>query len=333
MPAIEHGSLYLRDIAAQGVRATMDEFFTRVDAVKSGPDKAEKQAAIAELKPGDPISLVRDRSISEAPNAVRILTSTGVSLGWLNSMRADQVAPLLDKGIAVIATVENTTGGKVSERTGKARGLGLNIRVRLLDDPSRSGNRTATGSGSLRNFTVDVVGEQFDNHSDGSSRQGALQSVRAGDVAYLICEPDNPKHTRAVMVVTADGEQVGYLPWDLADAVGECMFCDQWLYQASFTKVFEERGFSNARIKARLLDVDRDEAAIDEVLAVFRDMPYSWAQERAREGRVGTTPSRAASSSRKGQARKRASDEGGCAKYVMVIVLVLVAVMVLFSLW
>lgn len=65
---------------------------------------------------------------------------------------------------------------------------------------------------------VEVVGESFDN-DDGTSRQEAIQRLRAGDAVDLRLEPDNRFDRRAIAVHTARG-QIGYISRD-----------DRWLYE------------------------------------------------------------------------------------------------------
>jgi hypothetical protein len=56
-----------------------------------------------------------------------------------------------------------------------------------------------------------VVGESYRN-PDGQSRQEIIrQRARPGDAALLIPDPNNPRHSYAVKVCLATGEQIGYL--------------------------------------------------------------------------------------------------------------------------
>jgi len=60
-------------------------------------------------------------------------------------------------------------------------------------------------------FSVSLAGVTHVN-ADGTSRQDLLAECRAGEVAELRREPDNPHDRWAVAVHRLDGSQLGYLP-------------------------------------------------------------------------------------------------------------------------
>jgi hypothetical protein len=132
-----------------------------------------------------------------------------------------------------------------------------------------------------RSFEVDIVGESYENRHDGTSRQAALAGMSVGDRVYLICEPENPHHGNAVIVVNEDGTGVGYLDRDLADKVSPLMRDEEWLYKSSITGLYKKRGIINAVVEAQVLELGKDDAEIDAMLNVFKDMPFQWAMQRA----------------------------------------------------
>lgn len=68
-----------------------------------------------------------------------------------------------------------------------------------------------------REFKIGVRGESFTNE-DGSSRQDIIRTLRAGMPVQLAADPHNPHDRRAVKVLTASGQQIGFLPSDARDA-------------------------------------------------------------------------------------------------------------------
>lgn len=64
---------------------------------------------------------------------------------------------------------------------------------------------------------VGVRGESFANE-DGKSRQEIIRTLRAGMPVTLVADPNNEHDRRAVKVLTAGGEQIGFLPSDARDS-------------------------------------------------------------------------------------------------------------------
>jgi hypothetical protein len=59
-------------------------------------------------------------------------------------------------------------------------------------------------------FYSKIAGVSHKNR-DGSSRQTIIRRCRIGEPLRFQCEPDNPVDPKAVAILRADGEQVGYL--------------------------------------------------------------------------------------------------------------------------
>lgn len=76
----------------------------------------------------------------------------------------------------------------------------------------------------ITHFYTKVAGVIYPNR-DGSSRQEIISRCQQCEQVDLIPEPDNPVDSNAIAVIRENGEQIGYLPRDLAKDVGH------WLAQ------------------------------------------------------------------------------------------------------
>lgn len=130
-------------------------------------------------------------------------------------------------------------------------------------------------------FSTGVMGEFYDN-TDGTSRQKILKRCKPGQQLHLICDIENPKHGKAVLVTTTAGQGIGYLPWDLAEVVAPEMMVDGWLYRVTLDEVKFENGCLNAEISASKIKNPDDE---DPILDAFATFPQPWPRERARRRR------------------------------------------------
>lgn len=130
-------------------------------------------------------------------------------------------------------------------------------------------------------FSTGVMGEFYDN-ADGTSRQKILKRCKPGQQLHLICDIENPKHGKAVLVTTVSGQGIGYLPWDLAELVAPEMMVDGWLYRVRLDEVKFEKGCLQAEISASKIENPADENAVLDVFATF---PQPWPRERARRRR------------------------------------------------
>lgn len=73
----------------------------------------------------------------------------------------------------------------------------------------------ATGAKPLKPFYSKIAGVTRKN-PDGTSRQRLLKRCKVGQPLKLVREPSNPADENAVMVLTMDGKQLGYLNADVA---------------------------------------------------------------------------------------------------------------------
>jgi hypothetical protein len=73
-------------------------------------DGKSRQDIIVELRSGEDIDLVRERSDASEPNAVRVMSRLG-EIGRLSRADADTLAPYLDSGGRVSASIAHINGG------------------------------------------------------------------------------------------------------------------------------------------------------------------------------------------------------------------------------
>jgi single-stranded-DNA-specific exonuclease len=105
----------------------------------------DRQKALAVLRPGDGLRLVREPANPHDPHAIQVVSQDGQALGYLRAPLAGRLSPSIDAGARYRATVEGVTGG--GDRT-----IGLNIFLRRLDDgdapsPQRPAPRWDAGAG------------------------------------------------------------------------------------------------------------------------------------------------------------------------------------------
>lgn len=62
----------------------------------------------------------------------------------------------------------------------------------------------------IKDININVVGVTFKNEN-GTSRQKILETVSSGDILELRREPNNMYDINAIMVITEDGQQIGYI--------------------------------------------------------------------------------------------------------------------------
>ncbi len=99
-------------------------FYTKV----AGVTFEGRQQVVSGLRPGDTLQLRREPHNPHDPHAVKVLTATGVPVGYLSARVASRIAPSLDAGARYRVTVAQVTGGG-------ERAYGLNVYLQRLEDP------------------------------------------------------------------------------------------------------------------------------------------------------------------------------------------------------
>lgn len=150
-----------------------------------------------------------------------------VAVGSLPDAVAAQVASAIDRGQSFSATItecwESENGVKCLRL--KVEYLLEKGEPAILVPQAQPDQAQQPRPAQWRTFYTKVAGVSFDN-SDGSSRQAIVRSCRSGEPVRLIREPDNPHDEFAVMVVRRRGEQMGYLPSEVAgnrQGIGWCV--------------------------------------------------------------------------------------------------------------
>jgi hypothetical protein len=83
---------------------------TVVRETEVNPDGRSRQDIIAKLATGDDVDLVRERSDTSEPNAVRVISRLG-EIGRLARSDANNIAAYLDGGGRVSASIAHISGG------------------------------------------------------------------------------------------------------------------------------------------------------------------------------------------------------------------------------
>lgn len=74
----------------------------------------------------------------------------------------------------------------------------------------------------IRDIHINVVGVTFKNEN-GTSRQKILETVNNDDKLILQREPNNIYDIHAIMVLTQDGQQIGYIGKQYAEILAPMM--------------------------------------------------------------------------------------------------------------
>ena len=123
MPAFESSSF--DDFLDRHVEVTNGKsFYGRLAGTTHlNSDGSSRQAAIAELRPCDELSLVPEPENPHDANAIRVLAPSGVQLGYLESRLAGETVRRARKGIVTRAFASNVTGGRAGQSLGLTLGL------------------------------------------------------------------------------------------------------------------------------------------------------------------------------------------------------------------
>ncbi len=111
---------YLADDFYRNI-ADKDEFYTKVVGVTF----ENRQEIISSMYEGQPLKLLREPNNEYDPNAVKVITGSGLQVGYLNAKLAKHFSPLLERGEEYQALVSQITGGK-------DRNYGVNIVIQKL---------------------------------------------------------------------------------------------------------------------------------------------------------------------------------------------------------
>jgi len=87
-----------------------------VGETETNADGKARQDIILELRPGEDVDLLRERTDASEPNAVRVVSRLG-EIGRLSRADADTIAPYLDGGGRVSASIAHINGGTSTNST------------------------------------------------------------------------------------------------------------------------------------------------------------------------------------------------------------------------
>jgi len=125
-----------------------------------GVSLAGRQTVAKSLRPGDALTLVRERDNRHDPNAIAVYAGNR-QLGYIKKELAARLAPEIDRGVVYDCKVEAITGG--GQLT-----TGVNIRITKKDhahSPNRAPSARKTSSGYRAN-SYDAFGYDDDYEDD-----------------------------------------------------------------------------------------------------------------------------------------------------------------------
>jgi hypothetical protein len=139
---------------------------------------------------------------------------------------------------------------------------------------------TAASRSGFKHFFTQVAGVKHEN-ADGSSRQDIIALLNVFDVLKLEAEPDNEHDPNAVMVLTEDREQIGYLPREYAFHAAREL-AEGWAVNAFVVALLEDEEDDGVRWVHIVLVVSPPEAT-DEDAQAYLDRITPQIQARAHE--------------------------------------------------
>jgi hypothetical protein len=164
--------------------------------VKAGTHKLngarECRDAIAEAGVKDPLSIARDSK------GLRFLDAKGRLLGTLSARH--ELAMRLQAGEHVLHCSAMSVYGRCEMRPD---GM-ISVHVATGSEDEIYERWAGPGARPERSYAANIVGE--------SHYQDAIRRCRPGDAAVLFREAGNPHDPRAIVVKTADGSTIGYIP-------------------------------------------------------------------------------------------------------------------------
>ncbi len=104
------------------------QFFSSVAGVsKKNVDGTKRQDIINKLRNGEKLILEPESDNPHDKNAVKVLTTSGKQIGYLNQSLAYDISPKLKYGDKVNVSIKEITGGTKDKPT-----LGVNIQVTII---------------------------------------------------------------------------------------------------------------------------------------------------------------------------------------------------------
>ena len=83
----------------------------------------DRQEIISKLKAGQPIQLLREPGNPVDPNAIAVMSPLG-QIGYISGKLAKTMAPVMDSGVTISATIAEIRGGTADKRS---RGVWLYV--------------------------------------------------------------------------------------------------------------------------------------------------------------------------------------------------------------
>lgn len=98
---------------------TRIEFYSKIVGVTyKNRDGSSRQNIIKRCSVGELLELIREPKNEHDPNALKICRQNGEQLGYIGAEQAEELAPLMDSGKRVTATISDLTGGVGNESRG-----------------------------------------------------------------------------------------------------------------------------------------------------------------------------------------------------------------------
>lgn len=179
--------LFLNEVAVAtdpyATIADAEEFYTKAVGVSFDG----RQEIVAELEPGEKVTLTREPANLHDNNAIAIETQQGQQIGYLKREIAKHLAPLLDTEVNYQATVSQVTGG------GTDQSFGVNLFLQKEPSPEdylqwleARNYRAELQQLSTENLIEAIRQKVIDGNSYHPKQKEALQTLVNGNNTLLI---------------------------------------------------------------------------------------------------------------------------------------------------
>lgn len=103
-----------------------DDFYTKIVGVTAvNPDGVSRQSVVKSLRIGQKLHLQREPRNPHDAEAIKVITSERVVVGYIHGRMANNLAPVIDAGYRFSVVVSSLTGGD-------EQSAGVNIRVKCV---------------------------------------------------------------------------------------------------------------------------------------------------------------------------------------------------------
>lgn len=101
-------------------------------------------------------------------------------------------------------------------------------------------------------YFINVVGERFDSGRTDRHRQDIIAELAKGEKLFLEAEPDNEYDPGAIVVLTQNGADIGYIPGDETDKIHPYLGREEYEIKVKASDISMRHDGLNVRLKINI---------------------------------------------------------------------------------